>query len=54
MLAKIVLLVIIAISIFFLISGYSNSDKMFTLIGVLLLIAAYLVKSMMKIKLFYK
>lgn len=54
MLTRIVLLVIIAISVFFLIYGFSNSDKMFTLIGVLLLIAAYLVKSMMKIKIFYK
>lgn len=54
MLARIVLLVIIVISVFFLIYGYANSDKLFTLIGVLLLIAAYLVKSMMKIKFFYK
>ncbi len=53
MLTRIVLL-ITTFSIFLVIYGYSNFDNMFTLIGVLLLIAAYLVKSMMKIKIFYK
>ncbi len=53
MLTRIVLL-ITTFSIFLVIYGYSNSDNMFTLIGVLLLIAAYLVKSMMKNKIFYK
>lgn len=54
MLARIIFLVTIAISLIFLIFGYNNSDLIFTLIGILLLIAAYLVKSMMKIKIFYK
>lgn len=54
MLARILLLVIIVISISFLIYGYSNSDKIFTLIGILLAISVFLVKSMMKINFFYK
>jgi len=52
MLAKIVFFIIILISISFLICGYSNSDKIFTLISILLAIVAFLFKSILKVKFF--
>lgn len=54
MLVRIVFLVSIAILITIVTYGFINSDSIFIGIGILLAIAALLMKSMMKIKIFYK
>lgn len=54
MLSRLFIYFIVFISISILIYGIINSDKLFIIIGILLIVSSLLVKSILKVKFFYK